>query len=320
MQILNSSLDDLGRTLQGNRAITLNERERAARLDLDREMMGLRKEEMGLRRGEAADSKANRGLMLQSQAAHQQRLEAIQKEGNETKRNQMYLEFLGELNKSGQLTDEGLSVMEQKFNEQFGPTGLGVKLFRRAEPPTPTSKDMGGGVRTIYIPGSKEAHVIDERETVTDKIPGTDTEPERSVQRRVAPGEAAKLAPKPAAAESIEDALKAGQRAPMQKELTGHLDEIKKGDTDYGFLNGKSRVERVKELQRQMAELDLPAAKLTNAAPGQVTQPKSNVLPGAVSDPAGPVGGATVTMRDPKGNLVKVPRERVAELKAKGYK
>lgn len=272
MQLLNNSLDDLGRTLQGNRAITLNERERGARLDLDREMMGLRKEEMGLRRNDASEARANRGLLLQSQAAHQQRLEAIQKEGNETKRNQMYLEFLGELNKTGQLTDEGLAKMEEKFNEQFGSTGLGVKLFRRAEPVEPTSKDMGGGVRTIYMPGSKEAHVIDERETVTDKIPGTETEPERSVQRRMAPGEASKLTPKPAAVEdSLEAALKEGKQAPFKTELKGHLDEIKKGDTNYGFLDRKSRVERVKELQRQMAELDLPEAKLTNKPPGEVS-------------------------------------------------
>lgn len=270
MQILNSSLDDLGRTLQGNRAITLNERERGARLDLDREMMGLRKEEMGLRRGEAADTKANRGLLLQSQAAHQQRLEAIQKEGNETKRNQMYLEILGEMNKSGQLTDEGILALQKAFNQQFGATGLGVKLFRRAEPPTPTSADMGGGVRAIYMPGGKETHVIDERETVTEEADALGGEPTRRVQRKMAPGESSKLAPKPAP-ESVEAALREGKLAPMQKELTGHLDEIKKGDTDYGFLNGKDRVARVKELQARMAELDLPEAKLTNKPAAEVT-------------------------------------------------
>ena len=133
--LLDRSMDRFGDTLLQNRLMKQRQEDQALQNAMRQEQIGLQRDELTARKDDMADAKKNRGLALASQEAHQQRLQAIQSEGNETKRNQMYLEFLGELNKTGQLTDEGLATMEEKFNEQFGQTGLGVKLFRRAEPP-----------------------------------------------------------------------------------------------------------------------------------------------------------------------------------------
>jgi hypothetical protein len=194
-ELLDRSMGRFGDTMLRNRMMAEDSRRfdatRAAQADELTQRMKLQREELESRDAERldrgldrADMQETRRLTLEEQRAHQQRLETIGKEGNETKRNQMYLEMLGELNKTGQLTEEGLGKMEDAFNKQFKVAGLGVKLFRQAKLPEPTSKDMGNGVRAIYVPGSTSAHVIDDRNVLTDETEddtGTKTKTQRKV-------------------------------------------------------------------------------------------------------------------------------------------
>lgn len=137
-ELLDRSFARLGNTLLANRS--LDQRTRDS--ELDRAMRGeefrgrqdLAREELNQRFEDRADMRENRRLGLEAQKAHQERLETIAKEGNATKQTTEYLKFLKELNESGQLTEDGLRVMEDKFNEMIGGTGLGVKIFRQAPP------------------------------------------------------------------------------------------------------------------------------------------------------------------------------------------
>lgn len=125
MELLNRATGDLADTFTRNRALRADVEDRRRRAKLDEAML----EE---RRGERADAQSTRREYLGAQASHQGRLEALQKEGNADRRLKLGLDFLSELNKNGQLTDEGIRAMEAKFSETFAPAGLGVKLFRAA--------------------------------------------------------------------------------------------------------------------------------------------------------------------------------------------
>lgn len=242
LELLNRSMQGLGDTFQQNRLMRDRNRQweteredrvadRTTRADLDRKLLGLREQELQAGTADREDARANRKLSLEAQQAHQQRLEAISKEQNETRRQQMYLEFLGELNKTGQLTDDGLAKMEEAFNKQFGAAGLGVKLFRKAEQPGKPARVT----QKMTLPGSEEPAEVT-REMSVDEL-----------QRQAA--EAAST-PKP-------DSLTKAKLAPLKQELAEQLGEIAKGDQRSGFLGlGGSREARVKELQKAIAELE----------------------------------------------------------------
>jgi hypothetical protein len=307
-ELLDRSMGRLSDTLLRNRMMSEDKRRYETGLGLQRDdiasRMGLQRDELTARMADREDARENRRLVLEGQAAHQKRIEEIQKEGNESKRNQMYLEFLGDLNKTGQLTDEGLGVMEQKFNEQFGQAGLGVKLFRRAAPTEPTVKDLGGGVRSVFMPGSKDQTVIDDRATVTEDPGDGLTGPTRKVTRRVAPEAvgpvtAPGLAGPPESGDPLADAMRAGKTAPLKKEMDEHLNAVRGGDEDYGLLNLKSRPERIRELQRRMAELEDPTGFVPPAAAGATER---------------------VTVVAPDGKRGTIPKAQLQQALKEGYK
>lgn len=168
-QLLTGGLDNITNVLLRKRAAEQQALEHGQELDL-------RREELGLRRGDLADARSTRQAALEAQAAHQQRLEALQKEGNADKRAEMGLKFLSELNKSGQLTDDGLARMEQVFNDKLGGTGLGVKLFRAPEAKTPAPYESPTGTpytvygNTILRDTDPRADVTLERDDVTGEL------------------------------------------------------------------------------------------------------------------------------------------------------
>lgn len=134
MRLLQGALRDLSGTFQNNRALDDRRREQAEREALERELLGLRREGLDLQRGDAADARESRRMNFEGNKAHQERLEEIRKEANADRRAQMGLEFLGDLNRNGELTDEGIEAMNAKFNEMFSKAGLGVTLFRKPDP------------------------------------------------------------------------------------------------------------------------------------------------------------------------------------------
>lgn len=145
-QLLNNAFEGLGRGVIARRQFEEQERARQGHEDLERQMLALRGQEEQGREADRSDLRANRRTALEAQKAHQDRLEAIQKEGNADKRNAMAFSLLRDMNKNGQLTPEGLQVIEGKFNEMFGPAGIGVKLFQQPTPPTPhTYRDPDSG-------------------------------------------------------------------------------------------------------------------------------------------------------------------------------
>lgn len=178
--LLDRSVGRLSDTLITNRQMDQRAKEAAVRSALESDALDVRREDN-------ADARDNRRLSLEAQKAHQARLETIGKEANASKRNQQYLEFLAELNKSGQLTDDGLSRMEDAFNDQFGAAGLGVKLFRTAPQKTPTAyKSPSGTDYTVF--GNTMQRDFDPRVTVTEETDEMGN-PKRKIQRRVNPAD-----------------------------------------------------------------------------------------------------------------------------------
>ncbi len=128
--LMQGSLDDLSRSILQDRMLKMRASENA-----DKNKLASR--ELDLREQDLSDSRDNRRLALETQRgryaeqqAHEQRLEALSKEGNADRRMKMGLDLLKELNDSGQLTDEGLNAMNQTFSKMFAPSGIGVKLFK----------------------------------------------------------------------------------------------------------------------------------------------------------------------------------------------
>lgn len=189
MELLNRSMSDLAGTLQRNRALNADERERRMREALERESLGLRREELGLRREDQADARKTRQMGLDAAMKHQGRLEALQKEENADKRAKLGMDFLAELNKSGQLTDEGIAAMQEAFSKQFAPAGLQVKLFRAAEPAAGSfTEDPETGER-FYNRGKQTFKSGTTRAEVTEEEDPLTGETKRRVKRRVKPGE-----------------------------------------------------------------------------------------------------------------------------------
>lgn len=279
LNALNDAVGGLSNTLLASRRLNQEGRESTAKLGLERELMGqrrgesadklaLEREMMGLRRDDMADQRANRKTALESQTAHEQRLEAISKEGNETKRNQMYLEFLGQLNKTGQLTDEGLGKMEEAFNKQFGASGLGVKLFRKPpeEPGITYDEDPVSHHRfarhgkTVLNSGQNPNSGIG---TMTEEEDPSGGPPKRTFRRtlQLTPG-----APEPdsamggaSAARSTGDPVKDARLAEVEKQIKMHAEALAKGDESTGLGNfipgNQNRREAVAALQAEQQKL-----------------------------------------------------------------
>jgi hypothetical protein len=212
--------------------------------ELDRTERGvdraMREEEMGENRADRADARKTRQVSLEAQKAHQDRILALQKEQNADNRMKMGIELLTDMNKTGQLTDEGIEVMGRKFSELFAPAGLEVKLFRRAEPPEPTSKDMGGGVRAVYMPGGKETHVIDERSTLQEEQDDFGGPPVRKVTRKVGPKELQE------AIGNAERGTRSAESGVFKDEAAARAAGHKAGDIVQLMLNGKPTRVRLK--------------------------------------------------------------------------
>lgn len=251
-------MDRLGGTLLQNRMMKQRDDERSSDRLLSeamrRDTLGLQRDELTSRDADRSDARENRRLSLEAQGGHQQRLEAIQKEGNETKRNQQYLQFLGELNKSGQLTDDGLAKMEEAFNQQFGDAGLGVKLFRRAEPVEPTSKDMGDGVNAYWMPGSKAARFMDSSATVTEEPDEMGGGVKRKVTRKVPVGDL-DAAMKGGQPESGGDPLRAAQLRKVDSDISSLADAIARGDGGTFMGMGEGNEAKLKRAMAQRAAI-----------------------------------------------------------------
>ncbi len=282
MELLNRSMSDLGNTFQRNRALTAQDREREAQSKLNEEMMRLRRDDSAAQNADRADARENRALSLKSQEAHQQRMQTYQQQLAAAKDEEAKWGVLQQMGKDGMLTEEGVAAMNEAFSKKLGEVGIGVKLFK-----LPTATDNKPqtwehpetGEKFVYNPrtGNFEKSENPSMTTISDEVDkDTGEVTSRKVSRRMTAAEFQKAMdeekrsrqPKPG--DPLEDALREGKTAPLRKEMDSHLSEIKKGDKDYGFLNGKSRVDRVQELQRKMAELDLPAAQLTNAPISEV--------------------------------------------------
>lgn len=127
----------LSQSLLQNRMLEERRRQHADSLGLRRQENEADREERGLdrrmREEELGENRKLRTDELVERRAHQARIEALQKEGNADKRMAMGIDLLKEMNSTGQLTDEGINVMGQKFSAMFAPAGLEVKLFRRAQ-------------------------------------------------------------------------------------------------------------------------------------------------------------------------------------------
>lgn len=257
MNLLNSALGDLAGTFQRNRALRADEDERRTRTGLDREMMALRLQEHGLRREDAADARSVRREGLQAGAAHQKRLEELAKEGNADKRAKMGLDFLAELNKSGQLTDEGLKAMEGKFGEMLGGAGIGVKLFRAAETKGVKEYQHPRTKREFISYGNTLLPADEPTDTITEEIDELSGEPKRKVTRRVKPGdlEAAMKAgvggASPSGPTSIEERIAAAKRGHLETQIEEQIQAIGKGDPGAGLFS-KSREQIIRDLQGKM--------------------------------------------------------------------
>lgn len=136
MELLNRAMGDLSGTFQRNRLMSEDARSRRVRESMEKELLGQRRSEFdqttGQRKKEFEAEQTHRKSQADALEAHRKRLEAIQATRRADERQAKVLEFLGDMNKSGQLTDDGLATLNAKFSEMLGAAGLGVKLFRVA--------------------------------------------------------------------------------------------------------------------------------------------------------------------------------------------
>ncbi len=171
LALLLAAGNDLGDAFQHNR-------DRRTRVDenaLDRAMRereggldrGLRREELGLRREDAADARGVRKQALESQTAHQQRIEKYQQALAQARDDDAKFGILGKMNEEGLLTDEGVNLMSEEINKKFGKAGIGVKLFK-----------LGTGVRQKDAPYAEIEEPLGEPDPLTGKAPG-------SIKRRI---------------------------------------------------------------------------------------------------------------------------------------
>lgn len=256
-QLLNSSLGDLTNVLLRKRAAEQQALEHGQELDL-------RREELGLRRDDQSDARATRKAALEAQAAHQQRLEELQKEGNADKRAEMGLKFLSDLNKSGQLTDDGLARMEQVFNEKLGGSGVGVKLFRAAPStatePQPwkhprTGKEFVTFGKTLLNAEEPYATVTEEQDPMTGAL-------SKKIQRRVRTSdldaEAAQTPARPP--DRTGDVIKDARLDEIDNEIAAHAKALAQGDESSGLRSMvpfalKNRRGAIEALQAERAKL-----------------------------------------------------------------
>jgi len=305
MQILNRSMSDLGDTFQRNRALTAQEKERQAQQRLNEEMMGLRKREhedtMGLRREELtaqtadrSDARENRKLALESQMAHQKKIEQYQAQLAAAKDEEGKWRVLESMGKEGMLTEDGIEQMNQAFSEKLGKVGIGVKMFKL---PTPTDNkpqtwtDPNTGAPFVYNPRTGNFEKSEGTVTMTEEAGEDGEAPKRKISRKMSPADLEKAMAAAAAAKAaagngdpLEEAMQEGRNAPFKKEMDAHLKAIKEGDSDYGLLNMKDRPERVRELQQKIG-----------AVPAGGRVPRITELQGPNSAGAGSSGGAEAT-------------------------
>jgi len=293
MQLLNTSLDDLTRVLQGNRAL----KQRREETDLDRAMrreeFRATREESALdrtmRAADAGDARENRRLYLESTKEHQAKMQEFQKlmleatkEGNATERNEAIFRIMANMGKEGMLTDEAMDAMSEKFNQQFAPAGVGVKLFKR-----PALKGKPGTSRiTIPLPEGGE-QVIEQ--------PLTDEDVTAAMN--------AIRAGKP---KSSGDPVKDAQLARIDMEMKELTDAISKGDESSGLFGlGEGRVAKARRLQAERGKLlgnAAPSAPPSAAATASGVYKRdaggklimSPVSPGAVAGEAGEWQGPTL--------------------------
>lgn len=290
MELMRRSFGDLADTFQRNRAMASTERERRAREALERE-------ELGLRREESAGARAHRKLTLESQMAHQSRLEALQKEENADKRVKMALDFLADMNKSGQLTVEGIAAMQRNFEEspfgkQLAGAGLGMKLFQKVPTKAPRTPegytDPVTKERFVYNPETG-AFTRSAKETAGKMRikPGAFGDaPEVSIERDLSDEdfrlEMEKMqggAGAPGAGASVEERIRAAKAKQIEREMEEQIKELATGDERTGFLNTSSREEILRELQAKRDKLGAPSAGGAPAAPTPTAAPATTAVP-----------------------------------------
>jgi hypothetical protein len=131
LQILLGTMRDAGDSFARNRQMTARKQD----VDLDRAMR--QDEAASDRNWRSQEAEKDRGLRereLQENRDWREEMKKAQSEANAEQREAAMFRVLGEMNEAGALTDEGLAVMQQQIEKKFGPTGIGVKLFRRPPP------------------------------------------------------------------------------------------------------------------------------------------------------------------------------------------
>lgn len=239
MQILNRSMSDLGDTLQRNRAMTAQEKERQAQQRLNEEMMGLRKREhedtLGLRREELtaqtadrSDARENRKLALESQMAHQKKIEQYQAQLASAKDEEGKWRVLESMGKEGMLTEDGIEQMNQAFSEKLGKVGIGVKMFKL---PTPTDNkpqtwtDPNTGAPFVYNPRTGNFEKSEGTVTMTEEEGADGEPPKRKISRKMSPEDLAKAMAEEKAAKAASDEEAAAAAGPTLQQQ-GEIEEI----------------------------------------------------------------------------------------------
>jgi len=232
---------DLGDTFQRNRALTQAEKERAAQQRLNEEMMGLRKREhedtLGLRRDELAgqtadrsDARENRKLALDSQIAHQKKIEQYQAQLAAAKDEEGKWRVLESMGKEGMLTEDGIEQMNQAFSEKLGKVGIGVKMFKLPTPEdnAPRSwKDPETGAPFVYNrrTGNFEKSENPNSVTMSEEIDDVSGEPKRKITRKMSPADLEKAMAAEAAAKAAADEEAAAAAGPTLQQQ-GEIEEI----------------------------------------------------------------------------------------------
>lgn len=147
MQLLNNAAGDLSSTLLRNRMMGAEDKERRARETLEREMMGLRREDQ-------QDARSVRREGLQSQQAHQQRLEAFQQAAAAAKTEEQKLAALKEF--APYMDDAAIEKMAKVLSEKMG---FEVTLKRPAS--GPRTMKTPAGAELAWMEGGKDLNVTD---------------------------------------------------------------------------------------------------------------------------------------------------------------
>lgn len=303
-QLLNNSLDDLTRTLHLNRASRQRSSEFDQRLGLEREGMAMRREDMAADR--AFKEREVTARESQTRALDKYRDAMVQAKSDDDK-----FRIFTDMVKNGAVTKESLAAMSKAMSEKLG---VQVELKLPEEVGSPQVwEDKDSGRRFGYRPGSKEMHDLTPNAgTVTEEADPLTGEISKRMTRRLTPkdvagalgtgqggGGAAKSTGDP-----LLDAQREGKSAPMRTELEDHLKNIRQGDNRYGLLQTGDRPERVRELQKALAELETPQGLVAPTGPANAPE----------------AGGGRVTVISPDGKRGTIPKAQLEQALKEGYK